>query len=373
VSILQRAIPIVSLTGMLTVLALTVATSLPASAACAPTPAPAAAPLKIGIIGTGHIGGALATLWVGAGYEVMMSSRHPEELQALAHSLGPRAHVGTPREAAQFGEVLLISVPYGALPQVGRDLKSELAGKIVLDTGNPYPERDGQMAVEARRKGTGVASADYLPGVRLVRAALISGSRRWLPLNLGNALIEAGPARRARGPDRHCRPRQLRVIESAGAHEREVRPRRGAGEEVRSALWAEAPQHGIAAVGDAVVFAQLAAHREGIGWEADVHRAAASPYVLTDAAPADPGDDGGGTDRVTYCPAQAATADVHGGCSLERDKAQEHQDNGRKAHRRIELESERTSIGARADQRGHSGARSSGACGEYLAAALNVS
>jgi predicted dinucleotide-binding enzyme len=143
-------------------------------------PAQPSAPLKIGIIGTGHIGGALAMLWVGAGHEVLMSSRHPQELQALAHSLGPRAHVGTPREAAQFGEVVLISVPYGALPQVGRDLKSELAGKIVLDTGNPYPERDGPMAVEARRKGTGVASAEYLPGVRLVRAfnAINSGDLR---------------------------------------------------------------------------------------------------------------------------------------------------------------------------------------------------
>jgi predicted dinucleotide-binding enzyme len=143
-------------------------------------PAQPAAPLKIGIIGTGHIGGALATLWVGAGHEVLMSSRHPQELQALAKSLGPRAHVGTPREAAQFGEVVLISVPYGALPQVGRDLKSELAGKIVLDTGNPYPERDGPMAVEARRRGTGVASAEYLPGVRLVRAfnAINSGDLR---------------------------------------------------------------------------------------------------------------------------------------------------------------------------------------------------
>jgi predicted dinucleotide-binding enzyme len=166
---------------MLTAMALTVAASLPSSAAGADTPpTPSAAPLKIGIIGTGHIGGALATLWVGAGYEVLMSSRHPQELQALAHSLGPRAHVGTPREAAQFGEVVLISVPYGALPQVGRDLKSELAGKIVLDTGNPYPERDGPMAVEARRKGTGVASAEYLPGVRLVRAfnAINSGDLR---------------------------------------------------------------------------------------------------------------------------------------------------------------------------------------------------
>jgi predicted dinucleotide-binding enzyme len=141
---------------------------------------PPQAPLRIGIIGAGHIGGTLAALWVSAGYEVMISSRHPDELQGLARSLGPKAHVGTPREAAVFGEVVLVSVPYGALPQVGRDLKSELAGKIVLDTGNPYPQRDGEMAVAARAKGTGVASAEYLPGVRLVRAfnAINSGDLR---------------------------------------------------------------------------------------------------------------------------------------------------------------------------------------------------
>jgi len=137
----------------------------PSSAAPAPEP-----PLKIGIIGAGHIGGTLATLWVKAGHEVLLSSRHPDELKGLAQSLGPRARVGTSREAALFGPVVLISVPYGALPQIGHDLRGELAGKIVLDTGNPYPERDGEMAVEARRKGTGVASAEYLPGVRLVRA-----------------------------------------------------------------------------------------------------------------------------------------------------------------------------------------------------------
>ena len=167
----RRSIPGVSLVTVLTAMALTVAASQPASDAAAATPtAQPSAPLKIGIIGTGQMGGGLATLWVGAGHEVLMSSRHPQELEALARSLGPRAHVGTPREAAQFGEVVLIAVPYGALPQIGRELKSELAGKIVLDTGNPYPERDGPMAAEARRKGTGVASAEYLPGVRLVRA-----------------------------------------------------------------------------------------------------------------------------------------------------------------------------------------------------------
>ncbi len=101
---------------------------------------------------------------------MLVSSRHPDELEALARSLGPKAHVGTPREAAVFGDVILLSVPYGALPQIGRDLEKELKGKVVLDTGNPYPERDGDMALEARRKGTGIASAELLPGVRLVRA-----------------------------------------------------------------------------------------------------------------------------------------------------------------------------------------------------------
>ncbi|HEY3729956.1 MAG TPA: NAD(P)-binding domain-containing protein [Steroidobacteraceae bacterium] len=127
-------------------------------------------PVKIGIIGAGHIGGTLATLWVKSGHEVMISSRHPEELKPLAQSLGPKAHIGTPREAALYSDVVLISIPYGALPQVGKELQHELAGKIVLDTGNPYPERDGDMAIEARRAGTGVASAQFLPGVRLVRA-----------------------------------------------------------------------------------------------------------------------------------------------------------------------------------------------------------
>jgi predicted dinucleotide-binding enzyme len=149
---------------------LAAAGSAAAPGPAAPVAAPAAAPLKIGIIGAGHIGGTLARLWVAAGHEVLISSRHPEALKALAESLGPRARVGTPRDAAMFGEVVVVSVPYGALPQVGRDLKPQLAGKVVLDTCNPYPSRDGEMAVEARRVSTGVADPQFLPGVRLVRA-----------------------------------------------------------------------------------------------------------------------------------------------------------------------------------------------------------
>ena len=99
--------------------------------------------LKIGIIGTGNIGGALARHWVEAGHEVFVSSRHPEELQGLADELGARAHAGTPAEAADFGEVVLVSVPYSAMPQVGAELSAALAGKVVLDTSNPVARRDG--------------------------------------------------------------------------------------------------------------------------------------------------------------------------------------------------------------------------------------
>src|ERR1041384_908050 len=78
-------------------------------------------PLRIGIIGTGRIGGALATHWTKAGHEVLLSSRHPDELRPMATSLGTRARVGTPKEAAEFGEVVLVSVPYSAMPEIGRD------------------------------------------------------------------------------------------------------------------------------------------------------------------------------------------------------------------------------------------------------------
>jgi predicted dinucleotide-binding enzyme len=131
-----------------------------------------AAPMKIGVIGSGRIGGALGEFWVKAGHEVMFSALTLEEVKLLLGrlNLGPRAIAGTAREAAAFGEVVLISIPYAALPNIGRDLAAELKGKVVLETGNPYPQRDGPMAYDARSRGTGVTSAEFLPGVRLVRA-----------------------------------------------------------------------------------------------------------------------------------------------------------------------------------------------------------
>lgn len=125
--------------------------------------------MKIGVIGSGRVGGTVGELWVKAGNEIMFSSLDLEHDKVLAARLGSGARAGTSKEAAAFGEVLFIAVPYAALPQVGRDLGDALKNKIVLDASNPIPARDGEMAMEARAKGTGIASPQFLPGARLVR------------------------------------------------------------------------------------------------------------------------------------------------------------------------------------------------------------
>ena len=126
--------------------------------------------LKIGVIGSGRVGGTIGALWVKAGHEVMFSSLDIEHDRKLAASIGAGARAGTPKEAAAFGEVLFFAVPYAALPGLGRDLAAEIKDKIVLDASNPVPGRDGDMAKEALAKGTGVASPQFLPGARIVRA-----------------------------------------------------------------------------------------------------------------------------------------------------------------------------------------------------------
>jgi predicted dinucleotide-binding enzyme len=133
-------------------------------------------PLKIGVIGAGRIGGTMGEHWVKAGHQVFFSSRHPENLKELVDRLGPRARAGTPKEAAAFGEVVFIAVPYAALPELGRDLASELKGKIVVNASNPIPRRDGPMAEEAQKKGAGLADLELLPGARVARAFTFPGA-----------------------------------------------------------------------------------------------------------------------------------------------------------------------------------------------------
>jgi predicted dinucleotide-binding enzyme len=128
------------------------------------------APVKIGLIGSGRQGGAIGLLWARAGHEVFFSSRNPENLKDLVAQAGPKARAGLPAEAAAFGEVVLIAVPYGALPQVGKDYAAQLRGKIVIDVGNPRVDRDGEVGKDGLARGTGVTSKEHLAGARLVRA-----------------------------------------------------------------------------------------------------------------------------------------------------------------------------------------------------------
>ena len=145
------------------------------------------AKMKIGIIGSGRVGSAIGAVWVKAGHEVMFSSRQIEHDRKLAAQLGAGARAGTPREAAAFGEVVMVSVPYGSLPDVGKDVGDLIRGKVVIDTCNPFAGRDGDIGVRAREKGAGIASAELLPGARLVRAFNAIGAAR-----MGSAHQEPG-------------------------------------------------------------------------------------------------------------------------------------------------------------------------------------
>jgi len=127
---------------------------------------------KIGIVGSGHIGGTLGILLAKAGYEVLYSSRHPDTLKDLVKKAGPKACAGTVAEAVAFGDVIVLSIPLMAFTELDAGTKEALKGKIVIDTSNPYPERDGVIAEEARKEpgGMGAFVARLLPGARIVRA-----------------------------------------------------------------------------------------------------------------------------------------------------------------------------------------------------------
>jgi predicted dinucleotide-binding enzyme len=128
--------------------------------------------MRIGIIGAGMIGSTLAEVWVAAGHDVRLASRHPDQLRPLVERLGTRASAGTPQDAAAFGEVVMLTVPLKALPELARDLAPALAGKVVLDTGNASERRDGASATQASAHPQGSAgwAAAMFPASRWVKA-----------------------------------------------------------------------------------------------------------------------------------------------------------------------------------------------------------
>ncbi len=122
----------------------------------------------VGLIGSGMIGGTVARLSVAAGHHVVLSnSRGPETLKDLAGELGPLAAAGTGEEAAEAGDLVVVSIPVKAYPSVPA---GPLAGKPVLDTGNYYSQRDGQIAEldDGSLTSSGLLQRD-LPRARVVK------------------------------------------------------------------------------------------------------------------------------------------------------------------------------------------------------------
>ena len=213
----------------------------------------------IGLIGAGHIGSQIARLAVRNNYDVVISnSRGPESLSALVAELGPRARAATAADAAKAGDIVVVTVPlknYRAVPV------APLAGKIVIDTNNYYPERDGHIA-ELDNESTTTAELlqAHLPTSKVVKAfnhiyaaALTTdgqprrheessriGHRRRRPRGQGHGHPSARPVRlrhggRGTAEGRMADPARYARLRSA-AHGGGAAPRPRGGQAVRGPL-----------------------------------------------------------------------------------------------------------------------------------------
>lgn len=139
------------------------------------------AALKIGMIGAGREGSALGALLIKAGHPVKFSSRHPESLKAFVDGLGQLASAGTVGDAVEFGDIVMLVIPYGAMEQIGREFGPAIARKaLVIDVSNPIARRDGEEFVNGvnAQGGPGLVTAKLLPGAKIVRAFNAIGSAR---------------------------------------------------------------------------------------------------------------------------------------------------------------------------------------------------
>jgi len=125
--------------------------------------------MKIGIIGAGNIGGNAAKLFAKAGHEIAIAnSRSPETLADLIEEIGGNAKAVTAEDAANFGEIVFVSIPLGKISKLPTD---GFDGKIVIDSNNYYPDRDGQIAeLDSDEKTSSELLAEHLKGAKIVKA-----------------------------------------------------------------------------------------------------------------------------------------------------------------------------------------------------------
>ncbi|GAA5200215.1 NAD(P)-binding domain-containing protein [Rugosimonospora acidiphila] len=168
----------------------------------------------VGFIGSGNIGGTVARLAIAAGYDVVLSnSRGPETLKDLVDELGPRARAATPQEAATAGDLVVVSVPLKAYRSVPADA---VAGRVVIDTNNYYPERDGQVA---ELDDDSAASSELLQA-HLPNAKVVKGFNNIYFKHLGSLARPAGSADRTAlpiaGDDAQAKARVTTFLDEIG-------------------------------------------------------------------------------------------------------------------------------------------------------------
>ena len=145
----------------------------------------------VGLIGSGRIGGTVARLAVTAGHRVLLSnSRGPDTLKDLAAELGPLARAATGREAAEGGELVVVTIPLRAVPSVP---PGPLAGKVVIDTCNYHPQRDGQFP----ELDSGALTSSELIQRHLPSAAVVKAFNNIYYRHLASLARPAGAADRS--------------------------------------------------------------------------------------------------------------------------------------------------------------------------------
>ena len=168
----------------------------------------------IGLIGSGHIGSTVARLAVNAGHDVVLSnSRGPETLQDLVDELGPHARAATVEEAAQAGDLVVLTVPLIAVDRVPAE---PLRGKVVIDTCNYYPQRDDQIAALDDESTT----TSELVQAHLPESKVVKGFNNIIYIHLLNLARPAGSPDRSvlaiAGDDREAKAAVSQFFDSIG-------------------------------------------------------------------------------------------------------------------------------------------------------------
>jgi predicted dinucleotide-binding enzyme len=171
--------------------------------------------MKIGIVGSGHIGATAARLFTNAGHEVALSnSRDGQGLDQLVTELGSNARAGTIAEAANFGDVVLIAIPFGKYATLPA---ADLTGKVVIDAGNYYPDRDGKFAeLDSGETTSSELVEGHLKGARYVKGFNTIWFEHLATLGDTSLPLEARRAIFIAGDDSGAKEIVARLIEEIG-------------------------------------------------------------------------------------------------------------------------------------------------------------